>query len=128
MARIHSWASDGEFEALVAEARRGSRDAMGKLLQESGDYLLLVANRELGTDLRNKIGVSDVFQETFVQARGCFGQFRGGSERELLHWLRRILIRQILAARNRYQAAAKRSIDRERSWADDRQLQDLVAA
>jgi RNA polymerase sigma-70 factor, ECF subfamily len=126
MSRTSSWVSAGGFEALVAQARRGSPDAIGKLLQESGDYLLLVANRELGRDLREKIGASDLIQETFIKAQACFGQFRGSSERELLRWLRRILIRQIVSQRERFQGTAKRNINREVAWSHDSRIRAFV--
>ena len=53
---LNSYAADPMQEWLRA-ARQGSREAMGKLLEACRAYLLLVANRELATDLLQGGGV-----------------------------------------------------------------------
>jgi RNA polymerase sigma-70 factor, ECF subfamily len=79
------------FQAAVEGAHRGSLTALGALFEECRDYLLLVANRQLGGGLQAKIGASDLVQETFLQAQEIFGRFEGHSKDELLAWLKRIL-------------------------------------
>jgi RNA polymerase sigma-70 factor (ECF subfamily) len=48
-------------------ARKGSREALGRLLETCRPYLLLVANNELDRDLQAKAGASDLVQETFIE-------------------------------------------------------------
>jgi hypothetical protein len=45
----------GTFTAALAAARAGAADDLGRLLMQSRDYLLLVADRELGNDLKGQM-------------------------------------------------------------------------
>jgi RNA polymerase sigma-70 factor, ECF subfamily len=94
-------------------ARRGSREAIGKLLETCRTYLLLVANRELPGDLRAKGGASDLVQDTFLLGHRDFGRFKGETEAELLAWLRGILLHNLANFERRYRGTAKRKIARE---------------
>ncbi len=82
------------------------------------DYLLFVANRELDANLRAKVSPSDVVQETFAEAHRDFAGFVGNSEKELLAWLRRILLNNAFSARRKYRGTASRNINREISLND----------
>ena len=114
------------FDRLVSAAQEGSTEALGELLDQWRDYLLLVANRELGDDLCQKAGASDVVQDTFIRAHQSIGSFRGRSEDELIGWLRQILLHQIVGLRRHYSGTLKRDIRREQSLSCNRQLKDLV--
>ena len=58
----------GDFGRLLAEARTGSRQALGQILESCRNYLLLIAGKELTSDLQAKGGASDLVQETFLEA------------------------------------------------------------
>jgi RNA polymerase sigma-70 factor (ECF subfamily) len=60
--------SPGCLEDWLAEARQGSREALGRLLEGCRHYLLLMANQDTGPDLRAKVAPSDLVQETFLEA------------------------------------------------------------
>ncbi len=109
---------DAELRQSIADARGGSGDALGSLLIACRDYLLFVANRELEPELRAKIGPSDVVQDTFCQAQRNFNRFVGSSEQELLGWLRRILINNVLTARRKYRGTESRNVGLEISLND----------
>jgi RNA polymerase sigma-70 factor, ECF subfamily len=98
---------------LVGEARAGSTDALGRLLEALRPYLLAIANDELGSSLQAKAGASDLVQQTFVEAQRDIERFRGQSESELIGWLRQILRNNLANFGRRYHQAAKRSVDRE---------------
>lgn len=100
-------------EYWIDEARAGDQDALGKSLETFRQYLMLVANRELGQDLKTKEGASDLVQQTFLEAHRDFNQFRGRTERELRAWLRAILMKDLAHLVDRYRRAAKREIRRE---------------
>lgn len=100
------------FERLIAEARLGSEAAIGRLIEECRGFLLAVANRELDSEFRPKIGASDLVQETMLSAQRCIGDFQGGTRDELLAWLRVILVNDIKEARRRY-LTAQRDVRRE---------------
>ncbi len=102
----------------IADAKEGSGEALGQLLEYCRDYLLLVANRELDPALRAKGGASDVVQEAFLHAQCKFPQFRGQSEAELLAWLRRILLNN-LSNFERALRTNKRAASREVPLAGD---------
>lgn len=91
----------------------GSSENLGQMLEACRQYLLLVANQELGAELGAKIGASDLVQETFLTAQRKFGQFRGSTRAQFLRWLRKILRRELATARRHYGIAKKRQVDRE---------------
>jgi RNA polymerase sigma-70 factor, ECF subfamily len=101
------------FLTALPAARGGSADALGRLLMGCREYLLLVANRELQTDLQVKVAPSDLVQETFLEAQRDFQQFNGSREEELLAWLRRILLNNLANANRHYRGTEMRALDRE---------------
>src|SRR6185437_10192427 len=94
-------------------ARNGSPDALAWLLENCRPYLLLIANEELDTDLRPKLGASDLVQQSIIEAQRDFAGFRGVTHGELLAWLRRILHHNLADARRHYREADRRRLDRE---------------
>lgn len=105
----HEYAVD----RLLAEAFDGQQNAVGNLLEKYRNYLLLVANRELGSDVRQKVAASDVVQESIAEAWQDFERFSGTTQGELLAWLRRILMNNLADATARLRNTAKRDIRRE---------------
>jgi RNA polymerase sigma-70 factor, ECF subfamily len=94
-------------------ARAGSRAVLGALLEECRNYLLLIANRELGDGIQAKVGASDLVQETFFEAQKIFDRFKGNSREELRLWLARILEFKIAQATRRYAGTEMRDVRRE---------------
>lgn len=113
---------------LLAAARDGSESKLGELLEQTRQYLLLVANRSLDRELRQKQAASDLVQETFLEARRNFAEFRGLSEAELFAWLCRILENKRHDAARRYRRAAMRDIRREQSLDDSAAALDNMVA
>src|SRR5262249_27693026 len=97
-----------------------SSEALGQMLEGCRQYLLLVANEELDPDLQDKLGPSDVVQETFLEAQRDFRHFQGKTEQELLAWLRRILLNNLADPHRRYGASGKRDVAREVPLTDAR--------
>jgi RNA polymerase sigma-70 factor (ECF subfamily) len=104
--------SAGWSARWLADARAGSGEALGKALEACRCYLLLVADRELGSDLQAKAGASDLVQETFLEAQRDFARFQGASEDEWLAWLRQLLLHRLANFRRRFRQQ-KRSVGRE---------------
>lgn len=98
--------------ALLQDARNGSMEALGQLLESCQGYLLAIARRELPVLLQAKVDAADVVQETFIEATRDFAHFRGANEQELLGWLRRIL-RHNLADLSRHFRMCCRSLSQE---------------
>jgi RNA polymerase sigma-70 factor (ECF subfamily) len=103
----------GDVARSLADARAGSRDALGRALDACRGYLLLVAQGQLAPELRAKGGASDLVQETLLEAFRDFDRFHGGSEDELLAWLRRLLLNNVADFTRRYRATDKRRLDLE---------------
>ena len=102
-----------EVTRWLAAARGGSSEALGQVLETCRGYLLGIAGRRLGADLRSKGGASDLVQQTFVDAQCQFERFRGESEKELLAWLRQILVHNLAQFQRRYRDTGKRDLGRE---------------
>ncbi len=98
---------------LLAAARAGSREAMGRALEDCRRYLLAIAERQLEPDLRAKGGASDLVQETFLEAQRDFAQFEGSSPDALRAWLRQVLLHNVGAFTRRYRTTSKREVARE---------------
>jgi RNA polymerase sigma-70 factor (ECF subfamily) len=80
---------------LLAQARGGSRESIGQLLQLYRNYLVVLATTQFDQRLRRRLSPSDLVQETLLAAHRDFGQFQGRTERQFLAWLRQILINSL---------------------------------
>jgi RNA polymerase sigma-70 factor (ECF subfamily) len=115
-------------EQLLAAARRGQSDALGALLELYRNYLHLLARTQIDLHLQGRVAPSDVVQETFLQACRQFGQFRGGSDKELLAWLRQILVHHLARLVEKQVRAQKRDVRREVSLERCRSMLDHSSA
>lgn len=102
-----------QMEQWFQEARGGSTEALGRLLEACRPYLLLIANQQLQPDVQRKVAPSDLVQETFLKAQQHFERFQGTTEEELLAWLRRILCNDLLNTVRHYAGTDKRQVGRE---------------
>lgn len=107
-----------EMARWLASAQGGSLEAMGKVFDACRGYLLAIASRRLGAGLRSKGGASDLVQQTFLDAQRDFERFRGESEKELLAWLRQILLHNLAHFERSYRGTGKRDLGREAPLAD----------
>lgn len=98
--------------SLLAAARAGDGDALGRLLEDYRHYLRLLARSRVGRELRVRVDPSDLVQETLLEAQRDFGQFEGASGGELGVWLRQVLVRN-LADQAKHHHSQKRDFGRE---------------
>lgn len=105
--------SNSGIEKWIADARQGSADALGRLLEACRPYLLLIGRQELPVQLRPKLGASDLVQDTLFNAQRGFQEFRGCTEAELRAWLKQILVNEVTDASRRFSATHKRAVSRE---------------
>lgn len=101
------------LDKLLEAAKSGDASAVGHLLENHRNYLLFIANRELDSRIKGKVGASDIVQESLLTAHQKFEQFRGDTQPELLAWLRQILIHDLLQTRRTYRGTKKRRVDLE---------------
>src|SRR5581483_11971059 len=104
-------------EEMLAAARAGRGDALGRLFEQYRHYLLLQARAQVGRGLQGKLDPLDVVQDAFLEAHRHFDQFRGGTERELMAWLRQILASCLGKSVRRYFGTRRRDARLERELA-----------
>ncbi len=102
-------------EQLLADARGGRREALGKALELNRTNLALWARAQIGLRLQGRVDASDLVQETFLDACRDFHHFRGTSHGEWVAWLRKILCYNLARIVQRQVDAKKRSTRREAS-------------
>jgi RNA polymerase sigma-70 factor (ECF subfamily) len=100
-------------EQLLAEARQGRGESLGRLLELYRNYLALLARTQIDRHVQGRVDASDLVQETFLDACRDFGQFRGTSEIEWAAWLRKVLIFNLARVVQRQVVAQKRNARRE---------------
>jgi RNA polymerase sigma-70 factor (ECF subfamily) len=112
-------AAPAEVSTLLARARVGEADALGRLLEGYRNYLTVLARVQIGRRLQCKAEAADLVQETFLEAHRAFDRFRGVSEAELAQWLRQILATRIAMLVRHYFGTQRRNADLERALADE---------
>lgn len=100
-------------EQLLARARQASGEHLGTLLELYRNYLHLLARTQIDLHMQGRVDPSDLVQETLLEAYRDFGQFRGGTEAELLAWLRRILVHNLARVAEKHLGARKRDARRQ---------------
>src|SRR5262249_41373286 len=88
--------------------------AREQLFTRYHNYLRLLAQTQLGRQLRTKCDPSDIVQQTLLEAHRDFAAFQGHQEGELLAWLRRILAHNLFNEARHY-ATQQRDAARELS-------------
>jgi RNA polymerase sigma-70 factor (ECF subfamily) len=117
--RAHIAESEFDPEYLLAKAKGGDGAALGLLLQRYHNYMGLLVRLQVGRRLRSKVDVEDLLQEIWLEIHRKIGLFRGGSEREFLTWVRRV-IGTILANQIRHYLGTKgRDLRLERALGDE---------
>ena len=97
------------IQELIMKARAGDASALSDLIENYRDYLLLVANSEIGQQLQGKVGASDLVQQSVFGAQQNFEQFRGEQAAELRAWLRMILQNNVRKTRRLFSTRKRNS-------------------
>ena len=111
--------SEERMVSLITAARSGCSESLGELVEACRPYLLLIANQEIGDRLKAKVGASDIVQETLLQVRRDIGSFQGRSKSDLLSWLRKVLLHEVIDTHRHYKGTQKRDINLEQSIPTD---------
>ncbi|MFO0013649.1 MAG: sigma-70 family RNA polymerase sigma factor [Planctomycetota bacterium] len=116
------------IENWLAQAKGGSRDALGRLLGAHMNYLKTIAYAQMDDRLKRRVGASDIVQETLLEAHRDFLHFLGKTPAEFSSWLRMILINNLKRAIECHLMAAKRDMRRELSFDEVKGRTDKSAA
>ena len=93
---------------LIGQAQQGDESARQRLFSLGRSYMALVARAQAESWLRVKVDASDLVQQTMLEAHRDFERFAGGSEKEWLAWLRKILSHNMADFVRCYRGTAKR--------------------
>jgi RNA polymerase sigma-70 factor (ECF subfamily) len=105
---------------LLEQARRGDREALGRLLGAQRTVLRRRAELQLHGRIAGRVDASDVIQQAFLDAYRSFRQFAGRDARELAAWLQGILDHKVAGAIRDHTLLQKRTVRRERSLDDSK--------
>lgn len=106
-------------DLMLLEARKGSQEALGPLLESYRNYLRLLARVEIGRRLQGKLDASDLVQDAFLEAHRNFNLFKGTNEPQFACWLRQILAAKISNLVRHYFGTQARDIRLEQEIAAD---------
>jgi len=108
-----------DYPQLLAAARSGCRESLGRVFQGCRRYVLGIARQEIPPDLLAKGSGSDVVQVAFLEAAHGFERFHGDSEVQFRAWLRLLLRRRISKLLRRYRTTLKRRVGLEKRCEPD---------
>ena len=117
--------TESEFTKLLDAARAGEQSAIAQVMELFRHYLSCIAQTELDSDLLRKVGASDVVQDTLLEAHRHFDRFVGEEQDQLLAWLRKILLNNIMDTRKAFQQAGCRQIQLEVRIDDSRNFESV---
>jgi RNA polymerase sigma-70 factor (ECF subfamily) len=106
---------ESDIKRLLCEARAGSTEAMGRLLEAVRPYLLLVAGKEMDSGLQSKGGASDLVQESCLEVQRDLPDFHGATPAELMAWLRQVVRNNAKNFARAFRETEKRDAGRELS-------------
>ena len=87
---------EGELPALLDEAKQGSQEAIGALLERHRAYLWALAHEAIAGESHLTHTVADIVQSAQLEALRDLASFRGSSEGEFRSWLRHILRNNVI--------------------------------
>ena len=102
-------------QEFVEKARLGDREALGTLLQRYRQRLEALIHLRLGPQLREKVEVEDVLQETYLNAIGAIQKFQWTDQGSFFRWLGAIAEHVIQRSARFHLQTEKRKYSRERS-------------
>ncbi|WP_020475374.1 sigma-70 family RNA polymerase sigma factor [Zavarzinella formosa] len=108
-----------DVREILAAAKAGDSEVLGRLLEGYRQYLSVLAGIEIGRRLQGKVDQSDLVQEVFLHAHQYFPAFRGTEEAQLIVWLREILAGTLANQVRRYVGTQARDIRLEEGLAAD---------
>ncbi|MFN3189984.1 MAG: sigma-70 family RNA polymerase sigma factor [Aureliella sp.] len=99
-----------ELAETLRNAKAGDEQSLGELLSSYERYLKLLADVQLGQQLRRKLDASDIVQETFLDAHKAIGRFEGESNEQFVAWLKSILAKRLANTMRHYLGTQARDV------------------
>jgi RNA polymerase sigma-70 factor, ECF subfamily len=105
--------SSANIPQLLAALRDGDPAARETILARYRSWLQVLARMQINGRFRGKFDASDIVQQTLLEACRDLPKFRGGTEAELLGWLRKVLAHVLGHEFRRYAGTQRRDISCE---------------
>ncbi|MBW3596526.1 MAG: sigma-70 family RNA polymerase sigma factor [Planctomycetes bacterium] len=125
------WPETEQTHELLQAARGGDREAVNRLLERHRDALRRLVQMRLDPKIQRRVDVSDVVQDTLLDANRRLEAYLQNPAMPFHLWLRSIARDRIIDSHRRHRVSGKRSVDREQRLAvpqaDDRSTMDLAA-
>ncbi len=125
------WPAAEKTQDLLDAARQGDQDAVNRLMERHRNSLRRLVQMRLDPKIQRRVDVSDVVQDTLLDANRRLEEYLRNPAMPFHLWLRNIARDRIIDSHRRHRASAKRSVDREQRLAipkaDDRSTMELAA-
>lgn len=125
------WPETDKTEELLAFARQGNEEAIGRLLDRHREALRRLVQMRLDRKIQRRVDVSDIVQDVLIEANRRLNTYLEDPKMPFHLWLRHMARDRIIDAHRRHRASAKRSVDREQPLAApaamDRSTMELAA-
>jgi RNA polymerase sigma-70 factor (ECF subfamily) len=108
------WPEADKTQELLANAKEGSEEAIGKLLDRHRDALRRMVQMRLDRRIQRRVDVSDIVQDVLFEANRRLSKYLQEPKMPFHLWLRHMARDRIIDAHRRHRASAKRSVDREK--------------
>ena len=106
-------ADSANTEQLLEKVQQGDTSASEELFKRHQGRLLGAIKLRLDRRLAARVGVSDVLQDTYLEAARRMPQYLKQRKMPFYAWLRWIAREKIITLHRRYRKAQKRDVDRE---------------
>ncbi len=110
---IFMWPPSEQTKKLLCLAKAGNAAAIDALMQRHRHALRRLIQLRMDRRLQQRLDVSDIVQETLIEANRRLREYLDDPPMEFHLWLRQIARDRIIDAHRRHRGTAKRSLDRE---------------
>jgi len=100
MSGVQSMSGKGQIETWIAEAQRGDRLALVKLMAVHGPTLRARAEALMDPAIKAKVSPDDVLQEVYLDLAQRIQRFEDRGPGSFLHWLNAILDQKVAHAQH----------------------------
>jgi RNA polymerase sigma-70 factor (ECF subfamily) len=107
------WPEAEKTADLLRSARQGDAEAVNRLLERHRQALRRLVQMRLDRRIRRRVDVSDIVQETLVEASRRLAEYLKNPAMPFHLWLRHMARDRIIDAHRRHRVSARRSVDRE---------------
>jgi RNA polymerase sigma-70 factor (ECF subfamily) len=111
------WPSEEQTEELLASARAGDPDAVGRLLQRHRQSIRRMIDLRMDRKIQRRLDASDIVQDVLIEANRRLADYLQNPVMPFHLWLRQMAKDRIIDAHRRHRRAARRSVDREQALA-----------